>query len=174
MLFALIMKETEWYSQLARLFNLRSLPVNWKDLLENSKNWHFPDNLYTQKFSNQQNVQRIGYFTIRKRRSCLAPAAYWTAQTAAELVMDCSMTSMKGRYFTKYQMCIYYLIKIKSKLLETYKTDECELQKWRKIGKTGERFDARNRSGAVALLNRAVSSLLWNIYQCEALCISQW
>jgi len=76
MLFVLIMKETEWYSQLATHFNLRSLPMNWKDLLDteatgvlpetgslpslgsnfdfpkNSKNWHFPDNLYTRKFSN--------------------------------------------------------------------------------------------------------------------------
>jgi hypothetical protein len=74
------MIETEWYSQLARLFNLRNPPVNWKDLLDteatdvlsetgslqslgsnydfpkNSKNWHFPDNLYMWKFSNCENV----------------------------------------------------------------------------------------------------------------------
>lgn len=42
---------------------------------------------------------------------------------------------------------------INSKLSETYKRDECGLQNRRKIGKTDERFDARNRSGAVRLLN---------------------
>jgi len=108
------MKETERYSQLAGLFNLRSLPVKWKDLLDtqatdvlyetgslqslgsnfdfpkNSKNWHFPDNLHTWKFSNWENVQRIGYFTTRKRMSCLASAAYYTVQSAAKLGMDCS------------------------------------------------------------------------------------
>jgi hypothetical protein len=150
MLFVLIMKETEWFSQPARLFNLHSLPANWKNLLDkqatdvlseigslqslgsnfdfpkNSKNWHFPDNLYTWKFSKRDIVQIISSFTIKKRASCLASAAHCTAQN--------SSCTVNVHIYTVHSVVFL-------KLLKRYKQSNTTHQLFVKHTKTATCFD---------------------------------
>jgi hypothetical protein len=134
MLFVLIMKETERYSQLTRLFNLRSLPVNWKNLLDtqatdvlsetgslqslssnfdfpkNSKNWIFLTTYIRENFRTERMFKEL--VILLQESECLVLLLLHIVQFKEQLNWEWTAvtfrkTSMNDRYFTKYQMCIY-------------------------------------------------------------------